>query len=118
MSSEHIDTLFNIWATFLNPHHDKEPPFNNHTELYNTIDSTPLGDVTEGERPAWMDAEYEVWYCNPKQLIKTMLACPDFANKFNYSPFQEYNADGNHHFQNLMSGNWAWKQVVCIIFIV
>ena len=75
------------------------------------------GDVPEGEKPVWMDAEYKVWYHNPKQLIETMLACPYFTNEFDYSPFQEYDEDSNHCFQNLMSGNWAWKQVVCIIFI-
>ena len=89
-----IDTPFNIWGTTLNPHHYKLP-FQNHKELYDIIDSTPLGDmqwqsftvqydgdVPDGKRPAWMDIEHEVWFCNPKQQLKMMLACPDFANEF------------------------------------
>ena len=44
MSGGNIDALFNIWLATFNAHHD-EPPFHNHKELYDTIDSTPLGDV-------------------------------------------------------------------------
>ena len=130
MSGGDIDTLFNIWGTTLDPHHNKLP-FQNHKELYNIINSTPLGDaqwqsftikydrdVPDGKRPAWMDIKHEVWFHNPKQLLKTMLACPDFADEFDYSPFKEYGADNKHHFQNLMSGNLAWTQAVCIIYML
>ena len=125
-----IDTLFNICGTTLDPHHDKLP-FQNHKELYDIIDSTPLGDmqwqsftvkydgdVPDGKRPVWMDIKHEVWFCNPKQLLETMLACPDFADEFDYSPFQECGADNKHCFQNLVSGNWAWTQVVLIVYML
>jgi hypothetical protein len=44
MSAGHIDTLLDLWATSLLEHGD-ELPFSNHTELYDTIDSTPLGNA-------------------------------------------------------------------------
>ena len=94
MSGGDINTLFR--GTMLDTHHDKLP-FQNHKELYNIIDSTPLGDaqwqsftikydrdVLDGKRPVWMDIEHEVWFHNPKQLLEMMLACPDFADEFDY----------------------------------
>ena len=47
-----------------------------------------------------------------------MLACLDFINEFDYSPFQEYNVVNKHHFQNLLYGNWAWTQVVHIVYML
>ena len=128
MSGGDINTLFR--GTMLDTHHDKLP-FQNHKELYNIIDSTPLGDAQwqsftikydrdglDGKRPVWMDIEHEVRFHNPNQLLEMMLACPDFADEFDYSPFKEYGADNKHHFQNLMSGNLAWTQAVCIIYML
>jgi hypothetical protein len=36
----------------------------------------------------------------------------DFNGEIDISPFQEYDADNNHRYQNFMSGNWVWKQAV------
>ena len=44
MSGGNIDFIFNLWAASLAAHNDT-PRFANHTEMYNTIDSTPIGDV-------------------------------------------------------------------------
>ena len=41
MSAEDIDFIFKLWAASLVAHHDL-PPFSNHTEMYNAINSTPL----------------------------------------------------------------------------
>jgi Plavaka transposase len=128
MSAGDINSLLNMWAATLAPHGD-DLPFCNHTDLYNTIDSTPLGDVPwesvtatyggaipDGERSAWMDTEFEVWFRDPKQLVENMIANPDFNGEFDCSPFQEYDTNNNHRFCNFMSGDWAWKQAVCIPF--
>ena len=128
MSAGHIDTLLDLWAASLLEHGD-EPPFSNHTELYHTIDSTPLGDVPwevfnlkydrelpEDEVPAWMTSEYDVWFRDPRFVIRNLLSNPDFDGKFDYAPYQEYDASGNHRFQDFMSGNWAWKQAVRVLF--
>ncbi|KAF8488764.1 hypothetical protein F5888DRAFT_1796301 [Russula emetica] len=122
MSAGHIDTLLNLWAASLLGHGD-EPPFSNHTKLYDTIDSTPLGDVPweafnlkygdtlpENEVPAWMTSEYVVWFRDPHFVIRNVLSNPDFEGEFDYAPYQEYDVSGNHRFQDFMSGNWAWKQ--------
>jgi hypothetical protein len=124
MSEGDITTLFHLWAATLAPHGD-EPPFRNPAELYDTIDSTPLGDVEwesfsikyngelpQGESLPWMEAEYEFWFRDPRKLVQNLLSNPDFADEFDYTPFHEYDADGKHRFQDFMSGDWAWKQAV------
>jgi hypothetical protein len=42
----------------------------------------------------------------------TLLSNLDFRSNFDYAPFQECTTDGTHHFQDFMSGNWAWTQAV------
>src|SRR6202789_2428935 len=44
MSAGDINFMLNLWAVSLAVHND-EPPFSNTTDLYKTIDSSPLGDV-------------------------------------------------------------------------
>lgn len=124
----HIDMLLNLWAASLHKHGD-EPPFSNHSKLYDTIDSTPLGNVPweafnlktdyalpENEVLAWMTSEYNVWFHNLHSVIHNLLSNPDFDGEFDYAPYQEYDTSENHHFQDFMSENWAWKQVVRILF--
>lgn len=124
MSAGDINTLTSLWGATLAPHGAK-PPFHNHTDLYNTIDATPLGDVPwdsfslkydgdipTGDVPSWMQDDYEVWFRDPKQLVENMLANPDFKDQFDYSPLQEYDVNEKHRFQDFMSGDWAWKQAV------
>jgi len=123
MSAGDINHLLELWAACL-AITDIEPPFWKATHLYNSIDSTPLGDVTwesfalqyNGHQPventpSWMQAEYDVWFRDPCTLIHNLLSNPDFKSGFDYVPYQEY-AAGVHRFQDMMSGNWAWKQAV------
>jgi hypothetical protein len=44
MSAKNINMLLDHWAATLLKHHDS-PPFANHSDLYETIDSTPMGGV-------------------------------------------------------------------------
>jgi Plavaka transposase len=123
MSAGNIDTLLRLWTATLVPY-GANPPFTKHTQMYDIIDSMPLGDVQwehfmckynsdlpSGDILVWMMANYEVWYWNPQDLIKNLLSNPDFNGEFDYSPSQKHDMKGNHCFQNFMSGNWAWKQV-------
>ncbi|KAF7971987.1 hypothetical protein HWV62_19335 [Athelia sp. TMB] len=108
MSAGNIDKLFKIWQN----HSDNtggEAPFTNHKDLYATIDATTVGEVPwqsfklkycgplpdEGaEVPAWMLDEHEVWFRDPHQLLRNLLANTDFDGEFDYAPFQDQ-ADGN-----------------------
>ena len=123
-----IDHLLNIWAATL-VGTDREPPFLDHNDLYCTIDSTPLGDVKwesftlsysgeppDGEVLPWMKTKHEVWFRDPRLLVHNLLANTDFAGEIDTTPYQEYDADNNHRYQNFMSGNWSWKQAVRFLF--
>lgn len=126
MSAGDIDFLFKLWAASLAAHDDL-PPFSNHAEMYKSIDLTPFGDlpwgvfsleyngdIPDGDIPSWMEMEYDVWFRDPRTLIHNLLSNPDFNGEFDYAPVQEYDSKGRHRFQNFMSGDWAWKQVVSI----
>jgi hypothetical protein len=126
MSSGDINCLLAFWAASLTIHND-EPPFANASRLYKTIDSTPLGNVPwesfslqynrtqpEVDVPSWMEADYDVWFQNPRTLVHNILSNPDFKSDFDFAPLQERTANGTHRFCDLMSGNWAWKQVVSL----
>jgi hypothetical protein len=124
MSAGDIDSLLKLWAGTL-AKYDDTAPFKSHKDLYETIDATTLGDANwksfsttytgvlpQRVIPSWMKATYDVWYRDPHDLIHNMLANPDFDAEFDCSPFQEYDKDGNHCFQDFMSSNWAWAQAV------
>jgi hypothetical protein len=124
MSASNIDTLLDLWAASLFKHHD-EPPFADHADLYNTIDAIPHGDVRwetftthysgdkpDGEVPSWMEAEYDVWFRDPRTVVRNMLANPDFNGEMDHAPFREFRDEGKRHFHDFMSGDWAWQQAV------
>lgn len=125
MSAGNIDNLLALWAASLVPHGDT-PPFKSHKDMYHIIDSSPLsnvpwdnfslrykGDVpAQGLPPAWTQQDHEVWFRDPHQLLKNMLANPDFDGEIDYTPYHKYNTEGNHRFQDFMPGDWAWTQAV------
>lgn len=128
MSASHINLLLSLWAASLAVHGD-EPPFSNATHLYDAIDSIPLGDVSwesftlryDGPRlventATWVDTEYEIWYRDPRALVHNLLSNSSFKSGFDYVPYQEHTVDGVHRFHDFMSGNWAWKQAVSLLY--
>jgi hypothetical protein len=130
MSASNIDTLMDLWGATLLPHGDS-PPFANHSDLYQTIDSTELGgapwqnfvityqgDLPEVSAPEWMTSSYEVWFHDPHVLIKDILANPDYKDHVDYAPIQEFGATGDRQYHNFMSGDWAWEQAVRICVFI
>jgi len=119
MSAGNIDLLMQLWAA------SGEAPFNNHDNLYDKIDAIPIGGVPwqnfavtyngpkpETNIPPWMEQTYEVYFRDPRQLFLNMLANPAFAEDFDYTPMQVFNANGIRRYENFMSGDWAWKHAV------
>jgi len=130
MSAGQIDTLLDLWTATLIKHDDSSP-FASHRNLYDTIDSTPLGDIAwesfsmsyNGVKPAdnappWMNAAYDVWFRDPRLLIHNMLANPDFDGSTEYVPYRDYNDNDQRYFKNFFSGDWAWNQAVCLFFSI
>ncbi|KAG1883443.1 hypothetical protein F4604DRAFT_1879062 [Suillus subluteus] len=123
MSGPQIDTLLDLWAATLVQYND-HPPFANHRDLYRTIDSSELGDVPWqsfsvkycGDKPdinvpPWMDGSYEVWFRDPRDVIRNMLANLLYANEMDYCPYREYaSATDERQWKDFMSADWAWDQ--------
>ena len=129
MSAGKINQHMNI-LTALYP--DKEPQFANEDELYATIDSTKLedalwksfeveytGEIEDNVAP-WKTATYEVWHHDVLQVMEMQIDNPDFAKEIDYAPKRVYK-NAKQQYTDLMSGNWAWEQVVrlhCIVLAV
>jgi len=107
-------------------HQGGAPLFQNHRDLYDTIDSTPLGDTPwrvspfvlmgidlKGQVSSWMDTDYNFWFVIHTNLFITS-SQPRFQGWFwDYAPYQEHDINGSCCYHNLMSANWAWWQAVC-----
>jgi hypothetical protein len=124
-----IDQLLNIWAASLVQAGSKCTVFSDHRDLYKKIDNTPLGDVKwqsfsvkytgaipdEGALP-WMEDSHDVWFRDPREVVRNMLANPDFATEMNLQPYREF-ATENHERQwkDFMSGDWSWAHAVRLL---
>ncbi|EIW77696.1 hypothetical protein CONPUDRAFT_108937 [Coniophora puteana RWD-64-598 SS2] len=126
MSAGNIDFLCELWACSL-AQYGADPPFQSHEMLYKTIDSSKLGDIPwqsfsvtyQGPRPAsnvppWMEAGYDVWFRDPRKVVENMLGRPDFQNELDLTPYRDYDKKDNRRYENLFSGDWAWKQATKI----
>jgi Plavaka transposase len=129
-SAGKIDHLLELWAATLAQHGDT-PPFSDHQDLYNVIDSISVGGVPweshiftyEGEcpeqdPPKWMTTEYTIWYRDPRQLFHNMIGNPEFTGHIDYAPLRQFGPSEDEdelvrEYENFMSGDWAWKQAVC-----
>jgi hypothetical protein len=123
LSAPNINALLELWAESL-AEYDVPAPFNSHEEMYSTIDSCTLGDVpwqclvtgisedVDEHSPDWMRKGYEVWYRDPNAVVKAMLDNPDFDGQFDLRPYIDLDASGKRRWNNLMSGNLAWRRCV------
>ncbi|KAF8171247.1 hypothetical protein K438DRAFT_2024120 [Mycena galopus ATCC 62051] len=115
-----IDTLMQIWAA---KHPETDPPFSDHVDLYNTIDATDLDHVPwqsfevcynlpipPHDTTPWKTQKYTVYFRDPRLILRSQLANPDFKDEMDYAPKQVFAADGTREYEDFMSGNWAWKQ--------
>jgi hypothetical protein len=85
----------------------------------------PLGDVPwetfslsydnpppkSSRPPEWKITEYEVWFRNPREVIKGILSNPELNGHIDYSAYREFE-DSQRQYCGMMSGDWAWRQSV------
>ncbi|KIK26893.1 hypothetical protein PISMIDRAFT_94046, partial [Pisolithus microcarpus 441] len=96
MSAANINELLSLWNAALSGTHG-QPIFRDSTEMYKTIDSTPLGNVKwenfhtsyTGEQltknvPLWMNDIYNIWFQDPKEVVHNILSQPDFLDNVDY----------------------------------
>ena len=129
LSQKKINHILELWAATLVPHSDSAP-IANHLDLHWQIDAISLGDVwwehdylkykgplsAVTHHPEWKTAEYDIWYRDPRQVIKSILARPDFDGHVDYAAYQEFN-NGGRQYGNMMSGDWTWRQSVRFTFL-
>ena len=125
LSKKKTNRLLELWTATLTR---SMPPVRDHADLLRQIDSIPLGNVPwecfclkydgpppETNRPPeWMVTEYEVWFRNPREVIKGILTNPEFNGHVDYSVYREFE-DRQRRYSNMMSGDWAWRQSVRLI---
>ena len=124
LSQRKINYILELWAATLVPHNDSAP-ITNHLNLHRQIDAIGLGNIqweheylkykgplpTTTRHPEWKTAEYDVWYRDPREVIKNILARPDFDGHVDYGAYQEFDNE-KRQYGNMMSGDWAWRQSV------
>ena len=125
MPGTEIDELMQIWANTL-PEGQNHPPFADHSDLYNTIDATTLGDApwqsfsvtysgelpVDGNIPSWMLSEYDIWFRDPKVVLQNQLRNPDFKNEIDFAPYQKFDDHGEREWKEFMSASWGYQQAV------
>ncbi|KAF8870790.1 hypothetical protein CPB84DRAFT_1692758 [Gymnopilus junonius] len=91
-------------------------------DMYETIDSIQSGDAPwktykfqyTGPKPStpprWMEEIYELSLRDILLVLRYQHATPEFKDKFDSRPYQEFDPQGNRVFSNLMSGDWAYRQ--------
>jgi hypothetical protein len=122
-----IDHLLDIWAaSLIRGGANTSALFTDHRDVYKTIDSTHLGDVQwqscslkyTGEHAVddtapWMEDSYDVWFRDPHDVVRNMLANPDYTLEMDLQPYREFVTETDERqWQDFMSGDWAWNQAV------
>ncbi|KAG1722135.1 uncharacterized protein EDB91DRAFT_1240245 [Suillus paluster] len=120
-----INHLLDIWAdSLIQGGANTDALFTDHCDVYKPIDSTHLGDVQwqlcllkyTGEHAVddaapWMEDSYDVWFCNPHDVVQNMLANPDYTLEMDLQPYCEFmTKTDERQWQDFMSGDWAWNQ--------
>jgi hypothetical protein len=126
-SKREINKGLNLWlAATLKAGDDTPLPWSSAEEMYQTIDAIQEGDAPFEtihfkyggpilpNPPAWMTATYELCTRNSRTLLRHQLATTDFADTFKPRPYCQFDHTDDRVWSNLMSGDWAWSEVVCI----
>ncbi|KDQ60528.1 hypothetical protein JAAARDRAFT_191902 [Jaapia argillacea MUCL 33604] len=120
-----INKAIEWWAAALLKHEDFLP-WTSVQELYETIDNIQMGNTPwktykihyEGplppETPKWMTETYKLVTRDALQLIQNQLLTTDFKKDVTPVPYQQFDKEGQQVWSNLMSGDWAYKQVTDI----
>ena len=124
-SEREINKGLDLWlAATLKAGGDTSLPWSSAKEMYQTIDAIQEGDAPfetirfkyagpiHPNPPAWMMEMYELCTWNSQILLHHQLATTDFADTFNPKPYHQFDHTGDRVWSNLMSGDWAWNEVV------
>lgn len=124
----HVNTGLDLWqAATLKAGNNVPLPWSLAKEMYSTIDAIQEGDAPfkticlkysgpiSPNPPCWMTETYELCTCDSHKLLHNQLYTTDFAGAFNNKPYCQFDHKGDRVWSNLMSGDWAWNEVVCFL---
>jgi Plavaka transposase len=105
--------------------------FDSHDDMCGKIDATELGDapwqkatlqyredVPARDVPEWMTASYDLYYRDPHIVVKNILSNTTFKGGIDCVPYQEFGHKDERRYENLMSGDWAYRNAVRSLFFV
>jgi hypothetical protein len=103
--------------------------FDSHDDMCGKIDATELGDapwqnatlqyreeLPDRDVPEWMTASYDLYYRDSHVVVKNILSNTTFKGGIDYVPYLEFGHRGERRYENLMSGDWAFKNAVRSLF--
>ncbi|KAN0140688.1 hypothetical protein V8E53_001515 [Lactarius tabidus] len=118
-SAAEITQGLNLWSAMAFKYGSSTgTPWKTAKDMYEPIDAIQTGSLPfkthrlfyEGLKPStpphWMEEAYE--------LDAYQLAMSGFKDQFDYVPYKEFNNKGERIWSNLMSAQWAFKQVTTV----
>jgi hypothetical protein len=70
------------------------------------------GEIIESP---WKLNAFDVWYRDPREVLKAQLSNRDFANEMDFAPKIVIDQQKRtRRYQDFMSGEWAWEQAVSV----
>ncbi|KAI5992849.1 hypothetical protein EDC04DRAFT_2872713 [Pisolithus marmoratus] len=108
------------WENFKITYKCKRQDGQNADEQDELIKLAGLGGQDGQDEPnaPWMFDVYDVWYQDPHQVIHNLLRCTDIKDEMDFIPYQEFNATNKQrHWEDFMSGDWAWEEADKIISV-
>ena len=68
----------------------------------------------EADDTPWKLKSYDIWYRDPREILKGQLSNHDFAGEIDFAAKKVIDVKMKIcRFQDFMSGEWAWNQSVC-----
>lgn len=130
-SADNVQRGLDIWkatVTECQTDNDKHRvPWKTPKDMYETIDSISVGGVgwtthelsydgpqPTGVVPLWMQESYELNVRDIISVFDEQLGSKEFDGQFEYTPYEEYDQKGSRVYSDLMSGNWAFCEAVCV----